>query len=178
MQTKKYSHELEETDHPFLLKIDCPTRIDFTGGFTDVVPFRNERSAHHVNLGIESRIFVTLKSRNDSEVHIVSSGVAIAEKRIEQLDAAIPRTLISHLLQKVPFQRGLDISICSYAPIGAGLGTSGSLTTALLAGLRILQDGPESITDLGRLAMDAVETENGAGMLGGCQNELQLARIG
>lgn len=175
METKRYSRALQKQSHSFLLKIDCPTRIDFTGGFTDVVPFRNERSAHHVNLAIESRIFVTLKSRNDSELHIVSSGIAIAEKRMEQLDATIPRTLISHLLQKMPSQCGLDISICSYAPIGAGLGTSGSLTTALLAGLRILHDGPESITDLGRLAMDAVETGNSAGMLGGCQDEFAAA---
>ena len=154
-----------------VLKLNCPTRIDLTGGFTDVAPFRNERVAYHINLGIELRIFVTFKLRNDRELYIASSCADMEKGTIIQLDTTVPHILISHLLQKTPLPYGLDISICSEAPVGAGLGTSGALAVTLLAGLRILQNDPGGITDIGRLAMDAVEIENSVGMLGGCQDE-------
>lgn len=171
---KNSSYAEKEQSSPFLLRLDCPTRIDFTGGFTDVAPFRNGRVVHHINLGIESRVSVTLKLRDDREVHIVSSEIA-TEGESRQLDTTAPHVLISHLLKDISIQQGLDVSICSYAPIGAGLGTSGALVTLLLAGLRIIQNGPESISDLGILAMDAVEFENSTGMLGGCQDEFAAA---
>jgi len=176
METNNSSYAEKGQDASFLVKLDCPTRIDFTGGFTDVAPFRNERVVHHINLGLELRIFITLKPRNDEEIHIVSSEALVhGTKELRQLDTTVPRTLISHLLKRMPLKHGLDISICSYAPIGAGLGTSGALTTALLAGLMILQRGTGAMNNLGTLAMDAVKIENSTGILGGCQDEFAAA---
>lgn len=53
--------------------VRCPSRIDFTGGFTDVLPYRATRWVSHVNLAIDLPIEVSVQSRSDNYISIKSA---------------------------------------------------------------------------------------------------------
>ncbi|MFH0767486.1 MAG: hypothetical protein V1920_05285, partial [Bacillota bacterium] len=118
-----------------MIKVICPTRIDFTGGFTDVLPFRATQWVNHVNLAIDLVIEVKLKQRNDGLIYIEDKGnsMAVEASSINEIDNRF--SLIKAALRKFTVEGNINVIIDSKAPIGVGLGTSGALSVALIVAL-------------------------------------------
>lgn len=159
------------TINPKYIRAICPTRIDFTGGFTDVMPIRAKQWVTHINLAINlsTSIFVKaikdktiqIKNKMDNCFEVFSSCENISKKRF---------LLVKTALQEFGINNGISITIDTQAPSGAGLGTSGALTVGLVAALTAFTGKclPKNIT---KLAIIAAEIERKSGMLGGLQDQ-------
>ena len=154
------------------IEIRCPTRIDFTGGFTDVSPFRNGTKAIHVNAAINLYINMDIKLRRDQTIVIYSPLVKNPQKfkAIHDLLKNSHYKFIGKILNKFPLSSGIEIRTNTEAPMGSGLGSSGSFGTALVAACHILSR-KSNVSDYGEIANLASELENKAGFLGGKQDQ-------
>lgn len=160
---------------PTHVQAGCPTRIDFTGGFTDVLPFRAKRWVTHINLAINLSTSVSLETIKNKVVQIKNISNNYADEFSSRQGIPENRfSLIKAALQKFGINKGIRITIDSKAPSGAGLGTSGATSVALVAALTIFtgKNMPKKSTDL---AMLAAEIEQASGVLGGLQDQFASA---
>ncbi|MDP2685531.1 MAG: hypothetical protein Q8P20_10975 [bacterium] len=160
-----------------VVRVICPTRIDFTGGFTDVLPFRAKQWVSHVNLAIDLVVEVILKTRSDMQIKIVDNrnNIAIQVPSINEIDDHL--SLIKVALRKFSIEGNISLTINSRAPSGAGLGTSGALSIGLTAALILFTDKvlPNNLLDL---AIMAAKIERESGVLGGLQDQFAAANGG
>lgn len=150
--------------------VRCPTRIDFTGGFTDVLPFRATQWVSHINAAIDLPITISLNVRADRVIHIEDCQGGLTQEYPSRKDVEGKYALIKAALDDFRVEEGLNIMIDSEAPRGAGLGTSGSLSVALTAALTLLKE--ERLPQKGaEIAVRAAEIEYKSGVLGGLQDQ-------
>jgi D-glycero-alpha-D-manno-heptose-7-phosphate kinase len=159
------------------IKVTCPTRIDFTGGFTDVMPFRATQWVSHVNLAIDLPVEVMIEPGNGSCVTLEDSrnSTSVMFSSVDKIDDRF--SLIRAALRNFEIGGGITIKIHSHAPHGAGLGTSGALSVALVAAL-ILFTGQTLPDDKSEMAMLAAEIERMSDALGGLQDQFASAMGG
>ena len=117
---------------PSTVKVSCPSRIDFTGGFTDVMPFRATQWVDHINLAIDLPVEVILRPRNDSLIVVKnkSTHTTVTFASVDEIEERF--SLIKAALINTGVTSDITIIIDSHAPAGAGLGTSGALSVALI----------------------------------------------
>lgn len=118
-----------------LYRARAPLRISFCGGGTDVDPYPAERGGAVLSTTIDKFAYATLRPRADRriQVHSVDYDV-VADYRIGrnkltydgELD--IVKAVANHFAPK----RGCDLFIHSDAPPGSGLGSSSTMTVALV----------------------------------------------
>ncbi len=154
------------------IKVKCPVRIDLTGGFTDVYPFYVKMEAHHINAAINSYVKIIIEPRNDGKFLVTSPDNKFEYPSFKKLEMDEKQKLISTAYKFFSFTKGANLSILLDVPSGAGLGTSGALSTALVAGLYAIKVGKSPKDNLGNLAMTASKIENTAGNLSGSQDHL------
>jgi D-glycero-alpha-D-manno-heptose-7-phosphate kinase len=119
----------------------APLRVDFAGGWTDVPVFADAEGGAVVNAAIGLHVHVdfllpgkgaqsqriTLHAEDLKEhVTIQSSGAIAYDGQLDLHKAA---------LNMLPVTGGIEVLSRSDAPSGSGLGASGALDVALLAGL-------------------------------------------
>ena len=153
-----------------------PTRIDFAGGWTDVPDFADREGGTVVNAAIDLRVHVEflmgkrgntirLNAQDLMEhVTIQASGAITYDGKLDLHKAAI---------NMLPVTGGVEIISRSEAPSGSGLGASGALDVALLAGLSRLRDdlfSPEELAEMG-FQLEAQELR----LLGGRQDQYAAA---
>lgn len=160
-----------------IIQVICPTRVDFTGGFTDVLPFRATQWVSHVNLAIELPTEILLKSQSDDLVIIRDNHSNTVAQVSSSSDIEERFSLIRSALRKFGIEGSINIAIVSRAPSGAGLGTSGAISVALTAALMLFTGKvlPKDILDL---AVLAAEIEQESGVLGGLQDQFAAAMGG
>lgn len=152
--------------------MSCPTRIDFTGGFTDVLPFREKQWVDHINLAINLLTKVVLTPREDTKVQIEDKNSKLIEEYNSYKSIRGKRfSLIRAAIEKLCPKKGLNLSIKVGAPIGAGLGASGSLSVALTAALLTYRGEIISANQRSDLAILAADIEHKSGVLGGLQDQ-------
>lgn len=156
------------------IKATCPIRIDFTGGFTDVLPYRRGRWVEHINLAVNMPITIESEFREDKKISINSADHNILEECGSCDDIPEQFSLIKTAIKKLNIRRGLNICIKSKAPMGAGLGSSGAFCVSLIAALTLLSKKtlPNNITET---ALLAAEIERDSGVLAGLQDEFASA---
>lgn len=154
-----------------IVMADCPTRIDFTGGFTDVLPFRHDHRVIHVNAAIELRTRVVLHTREDSAIHIRTRNAEVVYPTTDAFFVSSDFHLLKDVLQSAGIHTGLTVSIISRAPIGAGLGSSGALSVTLAAGLAALIGGKNLQKDPAACAVRAAALESSCRIIGGWQDQ-------
>lgn len=161
---------------PINVRVRCPTRIDFTGGFTDVLPFRDTQQVSHINAAIDLPITVSLNVRADRIIHIEDRQDGLVKEYPSRTDVEDRYALIKAALDNFSVEEGLNVVVDSKAPRGAGLGTSGSLSVALTAALTLLNEGrlPQKGAEI---AVRAAQIEYKSGVLGGLQDQF-AATIG
>lgn len=160
-----------------IVKASCPARIDFTGGFTDVMPFRATQWVDHINLAIDLPVEVTLEPRSDGLIVLKNkrANINIAFASVDEIEERF--SLIKAALKLFGVGSGLTITVDSHAPNGAGLGTSGALSVALAAALTVFVDR-ELPNNKAELAVTAAEIERMSGTLGGLQDQFAAAMGG
>lgn len=152
----------------------APLRIDFAGGWSDVADFADREGGTVVNAAIDIRVHVDfilggkrIRLRAEDLGERVSFDSAGSMKYDGLLD------LHKAALNLMPVTGGIEVLSRSDAPPGSGLGGSGALDVALLAGLarcrREHYDAPE-LAELGFML------ESGElGLLGGKQDQYAAA---
>ena len=117
----------------------APTRIDLAGGTLDIWPISLlVPHAVTINLAIELRAEVTVASRADDRVKLVSRDRRRQSLHRLPLDAAAakgPLALLYRLAAAFGPRRGLSLTSRAAAPAGAGLGGSSALGIAAAAAL-------------------------------------------
>lgn len=159
------------------ITVTCPTRIDFTGGFTDVMPFRATQWVSHVNLAINLPVEVVVETGSNHGITLKdnSNQTSITYTSVDEIDQRFP--LIGAALRHLEINNSITIRINSHAPHGAGLGTSGALSVALVTALMLFK-GQALPVDNSEIAMVASEIELMSGTLGGLQDQFASATGG
>jgi len=132
-----------------------PTRIDLAGGTLDVYPlYLFEGGGLTINAAISVYGHVTVEERPDARIHLRSEDTG-AEEAFAGL-AGMPMggdlDLVKKALRFYRPRRGLNVTLCSEAPHGSGLGASSALLMALSSALNEIENlglSKERIIDLG-----------------------------
>jgi D-glycero-alpha-D-manno-heptose-7-phosphate kinase len=148
----------------------APLRVDLTGGFTDVAPFSSMVDSLHINAAFDLSVKVVCKVRHDRRFQAGfgrdGGKAATSDGRHRFLEAV--RAGTAEFTQ----EHGLNLTINSEAPAGSGLGSSGSILVAAIAGCASLAGVSLTPTALARRAIDAASA---AGIVGGQQDEFAAA---
>ncbi len=135
----------------------APTRIADIGGWTDT---RFYKSGAVVNIPIDLCTWCFIKEREDKEVVVRDINENLVS--VQHLDHFDYNkgfyNLIKACVASVKLDGGIEITIKSEAPMGAGMGTSASLCVAVLAGLYELKGYKFSKEEIARDA-HKIETE-------------------
>jgi D-glycero-alpha-D-manno-heptose-7-phosphate kinase len=114
----------------------APTRIDLAGGTYDIWPlYLFHDHAQTINAAISLRAHVTLTSRRDYRVLLVSDDTG------EEVDAADPAALATTQLPLLARlvkhfgARGVEVRTRAESPVGAGIAGSSALNIALIGAL-------------------------------------------
>ncbi len=152
----------------------APLRIDFAGGWTDVPAFADRHGGVVVNAAISCYVHVdflpgggTIRLHAEDRKEHVTIPAPHAIRYDGQLD------LHKAALNMLPVTGGIEILSRSDAPSGSGLGASGALDVALLAGLARLRGdeyAPDELAELGFM----LETGE-LGLAGGRQDQYAAA---
>jgi D-glycero-alpha-D-manno-heptose-7-phosphate kinase len=134
---------------PMLYRARAPLRISFCGGGTDVDPYPAERGGAVLSTTIDKFAYATLRPRNDGRLTIHSLDYdVVADYHLgeEQLaydgELDIVKAVANHFARLPESPRGggavastaqgFDLFIHSDAPPGSGLGSSSTMTVALV----------------------------------------------
>ena len=127
---------MRRRDLPTEYHATAPLRLDFAGGWTDVPPFSAREGGVVVNAAISLRTHVTLALGGKllrlvaedlgETLECANAGGLILDGKLDLLKAAV---------RMFPVLGGFTLTTRCDAPLGSGLGSSGSLDVALVAAL-------------------------------------------
>jgi len=151
-----------------------PLRIDFAGGWSDVADFADREGGTVVNAAISILVHVDFIAgggrirlhAEDTGEHVTleSSGSVVYDGKLDLHKAA---------LNMLPVTGGIEILSRSDALSGSGLGGSGALDVALLAGLAHLREESYDQRELAELGFLLEASE--LGLFGGKQDQYAAA---
>lgn len=152
----------------------APTRIDWAGGWTDVPLYAEAKGGAVLNAAIDLYVHVDfvlgedkirLRAEDlDERVTLDSSGAITYDGKLDLHKAA---------LNMFPVTGGIEILSRSDAPAGSGLGASGALDVALVAGLARCREETYDAAELAEVGftLEAVELK----LAGGRQDQYAAA---
>jgi D-glycero-alpha-D-manno-heptose-7-phosphate kinase len=127
---------MRRRDLPTEYHATAPLRLDFAGGWTDVPPFSAREGGVVVNAAISLRTHVTLALGGKllrlvaedlgETLECANAGGLILDGKLDLLKAAV---------RMFPVLGGFTLATRCDAPLGSGLGSSGSLDVALVVAL-------------------------------------------
>jgi D-glycero-alpha-D-manno-heptose-7-phosphate kinase len=132
--------------------VQTPLRISFVGGGTDFKGFYKDHGGCVLSTAIDKCVFVIVKERFDDIIYI-----NYTRKEIVRSIDEINHELVREAMRKTGVAKGVEITTLSDVPAdGTGLGSSSSITVALLHALYAYRN--ELVTaDI--LAQEACEIE-------------------
>lgn len=163
------------------LRSRAPMRIDFAGGWTDLIPFASQNPGAVVNAAINLHTYITLHAEDkingikvysadfDSIIEISDVRRIKYDGKTDMIKAALHRMLAptSTALTSTVLKRGVSLIIRSTAPAGGGLGSSGAMGVAMIG---ILSQYMEQELSSYEIADIANEIERGVGVCCGKQD--------
>jgi D-glycero-alpha-D-manno-heptose-7-phosphate kinase len=119
------------------INVRSPLRVDFVG-MTDYVPACRQFGGTIINATINKYIYATLAPRYDSRV--ILHAPDFGDKRVEipnaaNLDSEGELGLAQHIISRFDLDSGIELTTCSEMPGGAGLGSSSTIATCIIAAL-------------------------------------------
>lgn len=133
----------------------APMRIDWAGGWTDVPQYAERHGGAVVNSAIALYVHVECRM-GDRRIRLhaedVGEHVTIESARFIRYDGTLD--LHKAALNMLPVTGGIEILSRSDAPAGSGLGGSGALDVALMAGLARCREeefSPDELAEMGFL---------------------------
>ncbi len=117
-----------------MIHCKSPLRISFMGGRTDFPSFYQEEDGFVVSTTIDKHVSLTVED---------SQGVQLEQEATEQVELVsdLKNSLVRHVLRSYGIEKNIGIHIKSDTPTGTGLGSSSSLTVALIKALQVKTKG-------------------------------------
>ncbi len=135
-----------------MIVVQAPLRISFFGGGTDLPAFYTREPGCVLSCAIDKRVYVIVKERFDDLIVVNYSRKEIVE-RVGELQHA----LVREAMRLTGVESGVEITTLADIPSeGSGLGSSSSITVALLLALYAYRG---EYTEAGRLAQEACQIE-------------------
>ena len=160
-----------------IIRSKAPLRISFSGGGTDVSPYKDEYGGIVLSATIDKYAYGSLRVREDRNITVTSLDYDIVAnyhldddiKYDGELD--LVKAVIKNLNKG--FKQGFDFFIHSDAPPGSGLGSSSTMVVALIGLLMHLQRLPLTDYEIAELAYHIERKE--LGIQGGMQDQYAAA---
>jgi len=154
-----------------IIRAKAPLRISFGGGGTDVSPYIEERGGAVISVTIDKYAYCSLAGRDDELVNVTSldydlvakypiNGKLIYDGKLDLVKAAT---------KVMRIKNGVDLFLHSDMPPGSGLGTSSTMTVALVGALGHWLKLSFGEYDIAELAFRIERQE--AGIKGGKQDQ-------
>jgi len=119
-----------------MIIVQAPLRISFLGGGTDFEDFYHNHGGAVLSTAINKYVFVIVKERFDDMIYVNYSKKEIVDS-INKLE----HELVREAMRITGVSKGVEITTLSDVPAhGSGLGSSSSITVALLQTLYTYQD--------------------------------------
>lgn len=154
-----------------IIRSKAPLRISFGGGGTDVSPYPQERGGVVLNATIDKFAYCNLAARGDNAVNVISLDYDLVAKYSigdkSEYDGKLD--LVKAALKVMEVKKGIDLFLHSDVPPGSGLGSSSTMTVALVGTLGHWLKLPLGEYDIAELAYRIERRE--AGIKGGKQDQ-------
>jgi D-glycero-alpha-D-manno-heptose-7-phosphate kinase len=156
-----------------IIRSKAPLRISFSGGGTEVSPYKDEYGGVVLSATIDKYAYGSLRPREDRNVAVTSLDYDIVAKY--NLDTEMnydgELDLVKAVIKNLNkgYKQGFDFFIHSDAPPGSGLGSSSTMVVALIGLLKHLQSLPLTNYEIASLAYH-IERED-LGIKGGMQDQ-------
>lgn len=142
--------------HRSAINVRSPLRVDFVG-MTDYVPACRSFGGAIVNATINKYIYCTVAPRFDKR--IVLHAPDRDDKRVEienqaALDPAGELGLAQEIIRRFELKQGIEMTTYSEMPAGAGLGSSSTITTSIIAALDALTRRGMTDHEMAEMARD------------------------
>ncbi len=136
-----------------IVRAKAPLRISFCGGGTDVAPYPQEKGGVVLSATINKFAYASLVERTDSQIQIQSLDYdIIAKYKVhEPLPYNGELDLVKAVVKHFAPQQGLDLFIHSDAPPGSGLGSSSTMTVAMVGTFKHWRNEPLTDYDIAEL---------------------------
>lgn len=141
-----------------IIRSKAPLRISFSGGGSDVSPYKDEYGGVVLSATIEKYAYGSLRLRDDRNVTVKSLDYDIVAKYNldEEMnydgELDLVKAVIKNKKLNKGYERGFDFFIHSDAPPGSGLGSSSTMVVALIGLLKHLQRLPLTNYEIANLA--------------------------
>lgn len=162
-----------------IIRSKAPLRISFSGGGTEVSPYKDEYGGVVLSATIEKYAYGSLRPREDRQITVTSLDYDIVakynldEEMIYDGELDLVKAVIKNKALNKGFDRGFDFFLHSDAPPGSGLGSSSTMVVALIGLLKHLQRLPLTNYEIANLAYH-IERED-LGIKGGMQDQYAAA---
>lgn len=118
-----------------MIVVQTPLRVSFLGGGTDFEDFYKKHGGAVLTTAIDKSVFAIVKERFDDMIYVNYS-----KKEIVASPAELKHELVKCALMSTGVDRGVEITTLADIPSeGSGLGSSSSITVALLHALYAYQ---------------------------------------
>jgi D-glycero-alpha-D-manno-heptose-7-phosphate kinase len=166
-----------------VLRCKAPLRISFAGGGTDVSPYPEQKGGAVLNCTIDKYAYVTLSTKENGSgitVHSLDYNISVDYRRPSDLTYTGELDLVKAALvtlSKDPAAvgrlGGIELFLHSDAPPGTGLGSSSTMTVALVGAFQRYLSMPWTPYEVAELAYK-IEREE-LGVKGGRQDQYAAA---
>jgi D-glycero-alpha-D-manno-heptose-7-phosphate kinase len=132
----------------------APLRISLAGGGTDLEAYYGKYGGAVVSLTIDKYFYVFISPSDSGHIQVSSSDYqTFYRQRLDESplwdgDLRLPKAIIKHF----GVDAGLSIFLASQVPPGTGLGSSSTVTVALIKALSVLRGERLSRQDIAELA--------------------------
>jgi D-glycero-alpha-D-manno-heptose-7-phosphate kinase len=158
-----------------IIRSKAPLRISFSGGGTEVSPYKDEYGGVVLSATIDKYAYGSLRLRDDRNVAVTSLDYdVVAKYNLDdemkydgELD--LVKAVIKNKKLNNGYEKGFDFFIHSDAPPGSGLGSSSTMVVALIGLLKHWQRLPLTNYEIANLAYH-IERED-LGIKGGMQDQ-------
>ena len=111
-----------------MIIVRAPLRLSFVGGGSDLKAFYEQRDGMVISSAVDKFVYVIVKERFDDKIYINYS----KKECIDQVDE-IQHDLVREAMKITGVEKGVEITTLADIPSeGSGLGSSSSITVALL----------------------------------------------
>jgi len=162
-----------------IIRSKAPLRISFSGGGTEVSPYKDEYGGVVLSATIDKYAYGSLRLREDRHVAVTSLDYDIVAKynlddeMTYDGELDLVKAVIKNKKLNKGYEKGFDFFIHSDAPPGSGLGSSSTMVVALIGLLKHWQRLPLTNYEIANLAYH-IERED-LGIKGGMQDQYAAA---
>lgn len=142
--------------HDRTINVRSPLRIDFVG-MTDYIPACEEFGGSIVNATINKYIHAVARPREDGRFVFHApdlDGTTVEVGSRDELSPDAELGLAQEIARRFDLPGGVDLTTYSQMPGGAGLGSSSTIATCIIAALNALGDRRLTNHEMARMAID------------------------